>query len=76
MAPESRVLIYDFVMTLSPTIDVVVADLAMMNLSAKQRTEEDWKELLTSSGFEILRIWKDPRGVQDGVIECKRSGDH
>ncbi|KAH7062704.1 S-adenosyl-L-methionine-dependent methyltransferase [Macrophomina phaseolina] len=61
MAPESRVLIYDFVVRMPPTYNVVLNDLAMMNLSATDRTEEEWKDLVQSSGFDIVQIWNDPK---------------
>lgn len=71
MAPESRELIYDFVVRMPPAYNVVLNDLAMMNLSATDRTEEEWKDLVQSSGFDIVQIWNDPKDGEYVVIKCK-----
>lgn len=50
-------------------------DICLMGLlAARERTEEDWKRLLDTAGFEIVRLWKDTRGIES-VIEAELKVD-
>ncbi|KAI2466874.1 putative O-methyltransferase [Annulohypoxylon bovei var. microspora] len=42
----------------------------MANLSAYERTEAQWTELVNEAGLKIVHIWMDPRGFE-GVIEIE-----
>ncbi|KAK8038027.1 hypothetical protein PG994_014794 [Apiospora phragmitis] len=46
-------------------------DVTMMGLlSAKERTQRMWEELLSGAGFRILKIWRDPKRYES-VIEAE-----
>jgi hypothetical protein len=45
-------------------------DLCMMNLGGKERTEENWSEVLTAGGLKIVKIWRAIAGPQV-VIEAR-----
>lgn len=46
-------------------------DLCLMGLlSARERTEKDWRALLGGAGFKVLKVWKDTRGIES-VIEAE-----
>ncbi|MCJ1352384.1 MAG: hypothetical protein MMC33_002368 [Icmadophila ericetorum] len=67
----SKIIINDMVV---PDIGAgVVAcqlDIVMMSmLSAKERTESEWRELLDSSGYKILKIWTGDE-TTESVIEA------
>lgn len=45
-------------------------DVMLMGLlAARERTEADWLQLLSGAGFEVLRVWRDEKGVES-VIEA------
>ncbi|KAK7966603.1 uncharacterized protein PG986_000880 [Apiospora aurea] len=71
----SRLLIADVV--LQPTgasAFQAAMDVSMMGLlSAKERTQGMWEELLSGAGFKILKIWKDPKRYES-VIEAELAG--
>ncbi|KAJ3566872.1 hypothetical protein NPX13_g6972 [Xylaria arbuscula] len=47
-------------------------DLTVMGLAAgRERKEEDWRKLLASAGFTIVKIWTSTLGSQ-GIIEAER----
>ncbi|KAH8591737.1 putative O-methyltransferase [Bisporella sp. PMI_857] len=68
----SKLLIHDIVLPpTGATTRQAAMDVEMMNLlSAGERTQAQWKKLLTESGFEILKFWTDPRGAE-AVIELE-----
>ncbi|OLN82370.1 Demethylsterigmatocystin 6-O-methyltransferase 8 [Colletotrichum chlorophyti] len=46
-------------------------DLMMMTLfSSRERTEEQWRNLLESAGLRIIKIWSKGEGVES-LIECE-----
>ena len=46
------------------------ADLAMLTLhSGMERSERQWRDLLDSSGLEVVGIWPPP-GNGDGIVEA------
>ena len=42
----------------------------MVNFSAKERTEQNWRALLESSGFKIVNIWTCEPGTES-LIEAE-----
>lgn len=44
-------------------------DMTMMTLSGTERTEQQWRELLESTGFELKNVWT-ARGVDAAVVEA------
>jgi hypothetical protein len=68
----SKLLVYDIV--LPPTgasISQTTMDVQMMSLlSASERTQEQWNNLLTSTGFKIVKFWPDPQQYEM-VIEAE-----
>lgn len=46
-------------------------DLMLMSLvSARERREYEWRQLLTKAGFQIIHIWSHINGVES-LIECQ-----
>ena len=67
----SRVLIHDSVITTDkPDPLVTTSDITMMMaLSAFERTEAMWADLLASAGLMVVKIWTQPN-VREAVIEA------
>ena len=51
---------------LSTALDMVM----MVNFSACERTEENWRTLLASAGFKIVKIWTREPGAES-LIEAQ-----
>ncbi|KAK1966029.1 O-methyltransferase [Colletotrichum sublineola] len=73
----SRILIHDIVMSGdngAPTHPhAAVADVCMMAFaSARERTEEEWEDLVASAGLRIVKIWRAP-SARESVIEVELS---
>ncbi|KAK1572874.1 O-methyltransferase [Colletotrichum navitas] len=67
----SKILIHDIVISGPDHPFVAVADLLMMNFGAsKERTEEEWEELVRSAGLKIVKIWRVP-SAKESVIEVE-----
>ncbi|KAJ5935381.1 hypothetical protein N7466_004928 [Penicillium verhagenii] len=68
----SKLFIYDIV--LPPTgasISQTTMDVQMMTLlAAAERTESEWKQLLTDSGLKICKFWPDPQQYEI-IIEAE-----
>ncbi|CAI7629599.1 unnamed protein product [Penicillium bialowiezense] len=68
----SKLFVYDIV--LPPTgasISQTTMDVQMMSLlSASERTQEQWNQLLTSAGLKIVKFWPDPQQYEM-VIEAE-----
>lgn len=68
----SKLLIHEHVIPdkgahwLSTGLDIVM----MVNFSAKERTEQNWRALLESSGFKIVKIWTCEPDVES-LIEAE-----
>jgi hypothetical protein len=72
MSPDSKLLISEMVVPSKPSeldIPVYWMDLCMMNLGGKERTEENWMEVLAAGGLKIVKIWRAIAGPQT-VIEA------
>jgi hypothetical protein len=46
-----------------------LGDIAMMQHTGMERNEDQWRQLLSSVGFEILRIWRAELGTT-AIIEA------
>lgn len=68
----SKLLVHDHVIPAShPHPHTTAFDLTMMvKLSALERTESMWQELLTSVGLRIVRLWTSPLAAQS-IIEAE-----
>ena len=79
MGPDSLLLINENVM---PDKDAVLfqawLDFVMMsNFSAKERTQQQWLELLERGGFEVLKVWKpEAATIGSGVLFETRLKDN
>jgi hypothetical protein len=47
-----------------------LGDFAMMQHMGMERNEDQWRQLLTSGGFEIVRIWRAELGTT-AIIEAE-----
>ena len=50
----------------STALDMIM----MVNFSACERTEQNWRELLDHAGFKIAKIWTDEPGTES-LIEAE-----
>lgn len=68
----SRLLIYESVLvSTGATMYQTVADVSIMHLiSAADRTEARWRELLQVAGFKVCKIWCHPSSLES-VIEAE-----
>jgi hypothetical protein len=68
----SRLLVHDHVLPAShPHPQATAYDLAMLvKVSAFERTEKMWEDLLGSVGFVVVKIWSSPLATQS-VIEAE-----
>lgn len=69
----SRLLIHEsFISSQRPAAQVTTSDLTMMAcLSSKERSEDDWRQLISDSGLSLVQIWKSVRSI-DSIIEVER----
>ena len=68
----SRLLIHEsLISSVKPLARVTTSDLTMMAcLSAKERTEGEWGQLIRNSGLRVVKIWRPPQSVES-VIEAE-----
>ncbi|KAL5364121.1 S-adenosyl-L-methionine-dependent methyltransferase [Aspergillus floccosus] len=67
---RSVILIMDAVLpTRNCDFSRAMGDHSMLTFGGKERSEKDWKELLSSVGLEIARIYQGPE--PEAVIECR-----
>ncbi|GIZ44061.1 hypothetical protein CKM354_000727000 [Cercospora kikuchii] len=74
MDADSRLLIEEFVLP-DTGADVKTSHLDIMMMlyhSGMERTLSQWKELLTSCGVDIVKVWTRP-DTDSSVLECRRS---
>ena len=69
MAPDSRVLICEQIMSNPPSPLNAQTDLCMLGLGAKERTEKMFEKLVPASGLKLIKIWKST-GTDVGIVEC------
>ncbi|KAH8645766.1 putative O-methyltransferase [Xylariales sp. PMI_506] len=62
----SKLFIYDVVVPpTGASVSQTTMDVEMMSLlSASERTQSAWQNLLTSSGFKIVNLWPDPQSYE------------
>ena len=75
MAPDSRVLIADQVLTniiTKPELEanVAVLDAAVLVMGGKQRTPEGFADILEQSGLELVKVWM-AAFAPAGIVEAK-----
>lgn len=68
----SKLLICDYSLPpVGATLHQAISDFAMMHfLSARDRTEQRWLNLLHSADFELVKIWKHPDS-EDSIFEAE-----
>ncbi|KOC12451.1 putative O-methyltransferase [Aspergillus flavus AF70] len=68
----SKLLIYDIVLPpIGASISQTTMDVEMMSLlSASERTQGAWENLLTDAGFKIINFWPDPQEYEM-IIEAE-----
>lgn len=74
MAPDSRLLIGDFVLPekthLGDDTFLYWMDFAMMMLTGKEKSAEEFRSILDEAGLEMVKIWSSPVGPQ-AIIEAR-----
>lgn len=68
----SKLLIHESIMnSIKPLARVTTSDITMMAcLGAKERTENEWRQLIQSVGLNVLKIW-GPFESMEGIIETE-----
>ncbi|KAI0521332.1 putative O-methyltransferase [Xylaria bambusicola] len=68
----SKLLLYETVLvSKGASLYQSVSDVSLMHLiSAADRTETRWRELLRKAGFEVLKIWQHPSSLES-IIEAE-----
>lgn len=68
----SKLLIYEAVVrTRNPNPQTAAIDMTMMALlSASERTESDWNQLLSRAGLRVVKIWSSPQ-YSESIIEAE-----
>ncbi|KAI9730840.1 MAG: hypothetical protein M1834_005558 [Cirrosporium novae-zelandiae] len=69
MSPDSRLLVVERVMEEPSSERTAWFDLTMMMIGGKERTENEWRELLGGEGLDIVKIWKN-EGTDVCLIEA------
>lgn len=69
----SKLLIYEsLVSSQRPAAQVTASDLTMIAcLSARERSEHDWRQLISKAGLKVVKIWRPVHSV-DSIIEVER----
>lgn len=70
MAPDSKLLIAEYVMSDPPTAFDCMMDFTMIDLGGKERTAKDWAELAARASLRLEKIHGVGREIQ--VVECVR----
>jgi hypothetical protein len=47
-----------------------MSDHSMLTFGGKERSENEWKELLSSVGLEIVQIYRGPE--PEALLECRK----
>jgi hypothetical protein len=69
MAPDSRLLIVEQVMGNPPSAFVAAADLFMLGIGGKERTQEGFEDIFGRAGLKVLRVWRNV-GTDVATVEC------
>lgn len=74
MGPDSRLIIAEMIMPeqtqVGEDITVYWLDFSMMLLNGKEKTKEEFSEILDAAGLEIVKIWPFSFG-QQSMLECR-----
>ncbi|KAF4825812.1 Methyltransferase fsa4 [Colletotrichum siamense] len=70
--PRARVLIMEQVVSDPPSVRSAAADMIMLNIGGKERTEEGFEKIAKASGLKIVRIHRK-EGTEIGVVECAKA---
>lgn len=68
MAADSRLLIVETLLGNPPSAMQTAMDLAMLSISGKERTRENFDDITGKAGLKITKICQIPGG--SAVIEC------
>jgi hypothetical protein len=67
----SKLLVTDAIIPdMGATLLHTTLDLAMMSISAEEKSESVFRDILASEGFVIKKVWNSVKGV-DSVIEAE-----
>ena len=70
MSGQSRIIIADMVLPeWHVSREQALQDLNMMSFGGMERTEQQWRQLISDSGLRIWKIWKSPDGPKHAAIE-------
>jgi hypothetical protein len=53
------------------TLSEAMSDHSMLTFGGKERSENEWKELLSSVGLEIVQIYRGPE--PEALLECRKA---
>ncbi|KAE9574774.1 hypothetical protein CGMCC3_g9252 [Colletotrichum fructicola] len=70
--PRARVLIMEQVVSDPPSVRSAAADMIMLSIGGKERTEEGFEKIAKASGLKIVRIHRK-EGTEIGVVECAKA---
>lgn len=80
MPNYSKLLIHEMVVPdVGATMTHAMLDIAMMVFGGgKERTAQQWRQLLELAGLEVVEIWPGPEGNAAGLIEAmlREPGPH
>lgn len=68
MAPDSRLLIVELIISDPPSAYQAALDLTMMVISGKERTLATWRDIVARAGLKITHV--DVVQGASGVVEC------
>jgi hypothetical protein len=75
MMQNSKLLICEFVLQdVNPPAVHALRDVNMLVIGGKERSHNQWKELLAKAGLEIIRLY-DAEGGLSSIIEAKLKED-
>jgi hypothetical protein len=68
----SKLLIHEMVVPeTGATMTHAMLDIAMMCFGGgKERTAQQWRQLLEAAGLEVIEIWPGPEGTAAGLVEA------
>ncbi|KAI1399380.1 S-adenosyl-L-methionine-dependent methyltransferase [Hypoxylon fuscum] len=69
--PRARILINEQIVTDPPHRWVAAMDIIMLTWASKERSEQQFKDLASRAGLEVVKVHK-AEGATMGVVECKK----
>jgi O-methyltransferase domain len=72
MAPDSKCLVIEQVMTNTPTPLVAYTDYIMLNIGGKERTLKGFQELGTRAGLKFVKHWPSKTSAV-AVVEFEKA---